>query len=335
MWVAAGCLLLLLGCGPVLLGEELPGGQAGASGDASGLAGATPSQDASTTSGSSGGQVAGQPVVSVRINAVDCGRCFELHAQATQGQLPYTFEWEDGSRSAERRVCIDGGDATLWVLAQDASGTPSSRHIIALGSAADAGCAPAGEPDAGTDAGTAPMLCLDNPSFEGMPTDFFAGGVAFEAPPWTACTNPVSNNMPAIGNDVTSQTGTVPPPTDGATYLGLGEGQQVSQALCREVTGGETLHLAIDLARVELGGDLVPQTEKVFLEIHGGLSVDCSQNELMWASPELQPGWQHFCVTLRPQSFTTQVTLRANSDMSLPSPAYLLVDNLQPVASCP
>jgi hypothetical protein len=335
MWVAAGCLLLLLGCGPVLLGEELPGGQAGAGGDASGPAGASASQDASTTSGSSGGPAAGQPVVSVRIHSVDCGKCFELHAQAAEGQPPYTFEWEDGSRSAERRVCIEGGDETLWVLVQDASDTRSSRHTISLASAADADCATPAEPDAGTDAGTPRMLCLDNPSFEGAPTDVFAGGVGFDAPPWTACTNPTTTNMPAIGNDVTSQTGSVPPPTDGATYLGLGEGQQVSQALCRDVTGGETLHLAVDLARVELGGNLVPQTEKVFLEIHGGLSVDCSQNELIWASPELRPGWQHFCVTLRPQSFTTQITLRANSDMSLPSPVYLLVDNLQPVASCP
>jgi hypothetical protein len=79
----------------------------------------------------------------------------------------------------------------------------------------------------------------------------------------------------------------------------------------------------------------VPQTEAVFLEIWGGLGVDCSQYERLWASTAVDNAWQRFCVTLRPSSFTTQLTLRGSSDMTSPSPAYVLVDNLQPVDSCP
>ena len=334
MWVAVLCLLLIFACGPVSLGEELATAQAGSSSEASGRAGAGASDDASISMGNSSVPSANVPVVSVRIEPLDCGRCFELQAQGSGGQPPYRFEWEDGSSDAERRVCVDGPDAALSVVAHDASDTLSIRQTISL-AGADADCAQPDASDSATDAGTTSVLCLENPSFEGAPTDFFVAGGAFDADPWTACTNPTTTNMPMIGNDVTSQTGTVPPPTDGDTYLGLGEGQQVSQQLCRDVRGGETVHLALDLARVQLGGDLVPQTEKVFLQIYGGLSVDCSQNELLWASSELKPDWQHFCVSLKPQAYTTQITLRGGSDMSLPSPAYLLVDNLQPVERCP
>jgi hypothetical protein len=182
------------------------------------------------------------------------------------------------------------------------------------------------------DAGPPPRLCLENPSFEGAPVDFAQPG-AFDAPPWSACTNPVGTNMPLIGNDAVSVTSSVPPPTHGVTYLALGEGYQVSQELCSELSGAAVVHLQLDLARIDFGG--IPQSEQVFLEIWGGLSVNCSQRELLWASPALQAGWQPYCATLQPTEFMTQLTLRGNADMTSASPAYVIVDNLQPVDSCP
>jgi hypothetical protein len=72
----------------------------------------------------------------------------------------------------------------------------------------------------------------------------------------------------------------------------------------------------------------------VFLEVWGGLASDCSQRELLWASPALTASWQRLCATIHPHSLIDQITLRAHSDMSLPSPAYLLVDNLKSVDNC-
>lgn len=317
--------LLLLGCGPVMLGEEQglpdPGSNTEGEGDASPI-----------TEAPASGQDAGlPPVVAVRIKPLDCGRCFDLQAEGSGGQPPYDFEWENGSLGGLRRVCVDGTDVALTVVAVDAAAARSLPQTIHLEGAADASCA---EAPAEPDAGPPPRLCLENASFEGTATSFDQAP-AFDAPPWSTCTNPMRTNTPAIGNDTVSVTGSVPPPTDGLTYVALGEGQQVSQPLCSDVPDGAPLHLELDLSRIDLGAGVVPQTEQVFLEIWGGLAVDCSQHELLWASEALQAGWQHFCVTLQPDSFMTQLTLRANSDMTLASPAYLLVDNLQPVDSCP
>ena len=326
------CVLLLgLGCGPVVLGEEEGLLHAGTNGNG-GSAGAAVTGDVPSAGVGSGVQDAGPPpAVTVRIKPVDCGTCFELQAEGSGGRPPYAFEWEDGSLGAQRRVCTEDMALVLSVVALDAADSRSSPQMIRLESAADASCA---EPMQPTDASPAAELCLENPSLEGTPVDFTQPS-AFDAPPWSACTNPERANMPMIGNDTVSLTSAVPPPADGMTYLGLGEGDQVSQALCSDLPGGVPVHLQRDLARVDLGGGVVPQTEQVFLEIWGGLSVDCSQRELLWASPGLQTGWRRFCVTLQPSSFMTQLTLRGNADMTSASPAYLIVDNLQPVAGCP
>jgi hypothetical protein len=328
--------LLLAGCGPVLLGEEQALGPAGSDGNddevtvpGSGAAGSVASSDDGGVS--SGAADAGMPpAVVIGIRPLDCGRCFELTAEASGGVPPYELAWDDGLREPLRRVCVDAA-LVLSVVAVDAAGARSAAASVRLDGGGDAGCA---EPAQPTDAGPPPMLCLENASFEGTPAVNLGVDQAFDAPPWSACTNPVLPNTPDIGNESVAATMSVPAPTDGTTFLALGEGEQVSQALCSEISGAAELHLQLDLSRVDLS-EIAPQTEQVFLQIWSGLSVDCSQRELLWASPALSIGWQTFCVTLRPRSYTTQITLRAGADLTSPSPAYLLVDNLQPVESCP
>lgn len=326
-------LLLLSGCGPVVLGQEQGLPFAGSDGNAGAQSGA-----AATDGAGSGGTASAEPdagaapAVVVRIKSLDCGQCFELQAEGSSGQPPYRFEWEDGSPLAQRNVCVEDVAVELSVVALDAADARSAPHTVRLEGSGDAGCP---EPAQPADAGPAPTLCLDNPSFEGTPAADFGLDPVFDAEPWSVCTNPMRTNMARIGNDTTSVTGSVPPPRDGVTYLALGEGDQVSQELCDEVPRGVPLHLQLDLSRIDLGGASVPQTEQVFLEIWGGLAVDCSQRELLWTSPALEAGWQSFCVALQPSSFMTQLTLRGNADMTLPSPAYLLVDNLQSVEACP
>jgi hypothetical protein len=323
------CLVLLIGCGPVMLGEE----PAAWLGDAGALRDAAMIDDA-PSGGSSGSSGSGQPsadpprpVVIVHFLPLDCGRCFDLQAAGAGGTPPYMFEWEDGSLRAQRTVCVETADAQLSVVVRDADGVRSDAQLIRLASPSDAGC-PSEPP---SDAAVASSLCLDNPSFEGAPALNLGGAGEFDADPWSACTNPVVSNTPDIANESIAVTD-VPPPTDGLTYLALGEGEQASQELCSEVPGGSLVPIAFDLARVDIGE---PVVENVFLEIWGGLAADCSQRQLLWASPALDTGWQSFCVTLRPQHFMTQLTLRANADMTSLSPAYLFVDNLRPVASCP
>jgi len=324
---------LLSSCGPVLLGEEERQQDAGRRTEDGALGG--PAGSAGTRApdglGSATAAPGAVPTVVVRIQPVDCGSCFELQAEGAGGLPPYDYVWEDGSTGAQRRVCAQGAAAAASVVARDSVGARSAPQSVRLETATDGSCQPA----TGTDAGAAPELCLQTPSFEGTPTPNFGLQLPFEAPPWTACTNPAATNAPQIGNDTISVTGAAPPPTDGVTYVSLGEGQQVSQELCSELDGGAVVHLQLDLSRIDISGGTVPPTERVFLEIWGGLAVDCTQRELLWASEALEIGWKTFCVTLRPSGFTTQLTLRGNSDMSDLALSYLLVDNLRPVDACP
>lgn len=336
MWRALS--LLLVGCGPVLLGEEgaaLAAGMNGGSDHGASGQGAMGGDGAVTPIGSGMQDAGAPPAVVVRIQPVGCGECFDLRAEASSGRPPYAFEWSDGVLGAERRVCVADAELALSVVARDADDQRSARHTLQLQRAAsDAGCGVPGAGDGATDAPATAALCLMNPSFEGPPTQVDQGA-PFDAAPWITCTNPTFTNLPSIGNETNAVTGSPPPPRDGVTYLALGEGQQVSQTPCSELAGGVPVHLEIDLSRINLGGDIVPQTEQVWLEIRGGLSADCAARELLWASPPLEVGWKTFCATLRPSEFMNLLTLRANADMTLASPAYLLVDNLRPVSGCP
>jgi hypothetical protein len=143
------------------------------------------------------------------------------------------------------------------------------------------------------------------------------------------------NTPDIIDRTLPQMVAVVPKATDGQTYLALGQGEQAWQTLCESVRGGSELSIHLDLSRINLGEGVVPETERVFLEIWGGVAADCTQRELLWASPALVVGWQRYCVKLRPLEYMDQFTLRANSDKTLLPPAYLLVDNIVPVADCP
>lgn len=339
MWRGVLCVVLV-GCGPVLLGEEQRGPGAGShAGDAGSgsAANGDEARDASVDPGATGGahDAHPQPIVVVHVKPLDCGRCFALRAEGSGGTAPYAIEWGDGATGAERTVCVDDAELALTVIARDAAGARSPAQSIQL-ETSDSGCPPPTVPaQPAPDAG----LCLKNPSLEGTPAPNLGQDQAFDAAPWSACINSASPpamqpNTPDIGNETVAPL-PVPSPSDGDTFLALGEGEQVSQALCSELAGGEAVHLALDLQSYDISGGAVPSNEQVFLEIWGGLAPDCSQRELLWASPALTAGWSRFCATLQPTSFTTQLTLRASSDMTSLMPAYLFVDNLEPVASCP
>jgi hypothetical protein len=326
MWRAVLCLFVS-SCGPVMLGDE-PGMSAGSSSEV------VPTHDASVPMEPASVRDANVvPQVSVRIKSIDCGKCFDLEAQAWGGQPPYEFEWSDGTIRAQRTVCLANADLTLSVTARDATASRSEPQAVRLERAVDIDCP---KPMVLPAPPVRPKLCLENLSFEGTPAANFGQDQAFDAPPWSACTNPMATNTPDVGNNTVAQTlGTIPEPTDGLTFLALGEGEQVSQPFCGPIPDDTPMSVELDLARLNIGAGIVPETEQVFLEVWGGLSVNCSRRELLWASPPLQTGWQHYCMTLRIRSFMTQLTLRTNSDMTLPTPAYLLVDNLKPVDGCP
>ena len=312
-------LFALTGCGPAFLGDEI---------DVRAFDAAVAQRDATppprdTAPASREPMDAGEPIeVAILLQPPDCSGCYELFAAAVGGEPPFAIEWDDGSRGANRRVCVNGGSVDIWVTAQDARSTRSNRSAMRL-LAPDASCPP---PPA--------ELCLDNRSFEGRPLPNLGLPTTFDAAPWSTCTNPAAANTPDIANETLMQA--LPMQvvaTDGLTYASLAEDEQVSQVLCRNVAAGETLHLQLDLNRLDVTGGAPP--ERIALEVWGGVGADCSRRELLWASPALGMGWQNFCATLKPAHFTDNLVLRATSDKSQAAITYVLVDHLVPVDRCP
>src|SRR5712671_490421 len=123
---AAALGLLLLGCGPVMLEEDIRTHDAGKlnSVDRDAAAAAVPAADAA---GEDAGEdmdgsfaiASARPTVTVSVKPIDCGKCFELQAGGSGGRPPYEFEWEDGSKLATRRVCIENAALSLSVIARD------------------------------------------------------------------------------------------------------------------------------------------------------------------------------------------------------------------------
>ncbi|MDB4975137.1 MAG: hypothetical protein JWN48_3478 [Myxococcaceae bacterium] len=304
---AAWLLVALTGCGPVRLGEDPFAWEL----------------DGEVSRGLDAGTQAPSVFVAVR-QAGACGSCFELTARGVGGKPPYAFEWEDGSHAAERVVCSGAGGEASTVRVQDADGHASAPYELRL-EAADAACpaAPSG-----------PLICLQNPSFEGKAAPNPGLPSTFDLSPWSACPASASNS-PDVVDDTTGQmVVTLPKAVDGQTYLGLMEGEQASQELCRPLAVGSPVSLQLDVARIYIGGGL-PDTELAFLELWGGVAAECSQRERLWASPAIGLQWQRHCVTLEPTQAADNLTLRARSDDTLGSSIYLVVDNLVPVHQCP
>jgi hypothetical protein len=327
--------LLLVDCSPVLLGEE-PARDAGVR-----HSDASPPQQPPLDAGRllDAAAISGEPppMLRVSVRPVDCGACFELQAMAVGGQPPYVFEWADGSPAVQRKVCVDAEDLVLSVSVRDAAGARSTPQMIRLEALADASCPSSMPPSAAEP----PLLCIQNPSFEGTPVVNVGQTGGFDGAPWSDCVNAAmasaTPNLPNIGNKsaAPASTSLVPDPTNGQTFLALTEGGQVSQMLCSALDRDATFSLELDLTRIDVGDGEVAESEAAFLELWGGLSVDCSQRELLWASPVAAVGWHHYCLSFHPQSYMDQLTLRANTDMSQASLAFLAIDNLKPVDACP
>jgi hypothetical protein len=272
------------------------------------------------------------PTLQLHVKPVDCGACFELAAYAFGGKAPYRYEWEDGSSTQNRRVCVEPAGRDIWVVAEDASLQRSIAYVthLAAAPAAAAGCAPV--------VASQPMLCIKNPSFEG--TVAFNTGQNFDATPWSQCTDPAMTtdaaaNTPDIANEsVQPQIGVAPVPKDGQSYLALGVGEQASQALCEPIAANAERNVKLALTRVPLPVGVSDASEGVKLEIWGGLAADCSQRQLLWVSPALESTWQTLCAQLRPTQNIDQITLRAVTSNPNLTINYLAVDNLVPVPAC-
>jgi hypothetical protein len=316
-------LLLAAGCGSVRLGQEP----------------ADPESDAETdidAVGVSDAKVAElRVVVTVRVPEADCDPCLDVTAEGALGTPPYTFEWEDGEKVATRHLCAPLAPGALTVTARDAAGRSSSPHVLRLDLPAEA-CVDAGaraQVDASA-AAAAPLLCLQNPSFEGTPA--INTGGAFMAPPWSDCTNPSRYNTPEIASMAGAQLLIpFPAPTDGQTYLRLREGTQASQALCAPIRAGEKRSFRIDAQKLDLHNVSFGDSELAFLSIWGAQSASCTVDEQLWISPKLSVAWQTFCVTLTPREDMDQLTLKAVSDETAATSTYLFADHIVPVASCP
>lgn len=175
-------------------------------------------------------------------------------------------------------------------------------------------------------------LCLANRSFEVT----FAGGSPLEVAEWSDCTSDNYLNTPDIGSVLASPSDVArPAATDGSYYVGLSEDEQVSQRMCTAAQAGERRSFEIDLMSVPRGLLAVGSAQqRVFLEVWGGIAADCTQRQLLWASPALTRSWERYCVTITAIEFMDQLTLRARSDMTSEELGYVALDNLRPVERC-
>lgn len=264
--------------------------------------------------------------VDLAIKSVDCGKCFVLTARALGGMPPYRYEWDDGSTSESRHVCVTAGETAVSVLATDSADSRSSLSSTNLQTDAEAA-------DLCTETQAPTTLCLQNPSFEGAAA--INTSQVFDATPWSGCTDAatsgVANTPDIASNTLDPVLGIAPAPTDGLTYLALIATEQASQQLCAAVPAGSPTSLRLDAMSFDLGGP------EVFLQVWGGESSRCSRRQLLWTSPPLQTTWQSYCLTLEPSEPFDQITLRAEAQVSaaMITTTYLAVDNIVPVAACP
>jgi hypothetical protein len=323
--------LALVGCGAVRLGEdvrlgnELPTAtRSGA--DAQAVRILSDGGGPTTTATAALGAV---PVAVVTVTwPGGCSECVDLLVEGVGGEPPYRFEWEDGVETESRHLCGDEANQQISVVVEDARNVRSVAHTTKL----ELGAAPCPVEVVSE----ADEICLQNLSFEGKPGFNTGFPTVFDGAPWSVCTNPSVSNTPdiadpAVGPPITD----LPDPTDGLTWLGLMEDEQTSQPLCSPMLPGTSLSFTIDLHRINVGANLVPDTEAAFLEVWGGGAADCSAQEKLWVSPKLENAWKTHCVTLRPTKLTDNLVLRSRSDQSQASTTYLIADNIVPVPSCP
>lgn len=253
-----------------------------------------------------------------------CSPCYTLEARIARG-LAVTTRWDDGSRELARRVCPVRAAEPYTLTATAAAGTETT-HTIELGPRESC------QAQDGVNGADAALLCLENGSFEG-PVSIPTPGMTFDAGAWRTCG---LGNAPALLNrTVSAPLAPLPEPTDGQTFLGLLEGQGVSQALCEPLHAGERRSFEISLSRLGINAGLAPETEAAYLEVYGGTATACAKGTLLYATSALPAEWGRYCITVQPGQFVDMLTLQAAGDGSLASAIYVLADNLVPVAACP
>lgn len=279
--------------------------------------------------------------MTIRVLTIACaGDCADVRAVARGGNPPYAYVWDDGSTDAKRHVCLDAGteltvDATDTAIVGEFAREARTAHASVTANVLQC------NQDAGVPAG----ICVDNPSFEGTP---IMNLPVFDAPPWGGCGDrnvdfPGSLSTPDILDANTLGFGTgLPAPTDGTTYFGLGmytllsaslQHEYVSGALCAPLEAGHSYAFEIDLASLPLPISAAPARGPAQLAVYGS-ATDCAREELLWKSPVVGTDWTTVCATLTPSKDASFLTLEPTGTEPTEG-AYLLVDNLIPVESCP
>lgn len=310
----------------------------GATGGVTGLGGVPSTGGMTLPAGSGGVPVIGNggggaaPGFTVRIRhqetdvtsfPLPCGGgCADVTAVASGGKEPYSFVWEDGSTSAERRLC-PGASTTYEVIATDAGVTGGEFRRDPLQARATVRaelqrCIPDGGPP------PAQKLCLSNPSFEGTAVITEFGG--FTAPPWSICDPPGS---PDIRSATQGWSVPGPEPAEGASYLNLLWWRElwietVAEPLCEPMMAGKTYSFEVDVAwQGWIEGVTNGQVE--FWASH----ALCGEDQLLWKSPVADSAWKRHCVTFTAEEAYGFIQLR---------PATLrtgvIVDNIVPVEKC-
>jgi hypothetical protein len=67
--------------------------------------------------------IADLPDVVLSLTASDCGSCFDVSASARGGLPPYRYEWEDGSNTESRHVCVGSNAVAVAIVAEDSKRT--------------------------------------------------------------------------------------------------------------------------------------------------------------------------------------------------------------------
>jgi hypothetical protein len=254
--------------------------------------------------------------------------CAEVEAVATGGNPEYTITWEDGTKSAMRRLCAaDGGqDVTVTDTPIDSNEfSYPGASVTATVTAAQLECTDR-EPDAGEPPTTPPTgeFCVKNPSLEG-------GTFPGMPPDWTSCLN-----TPDIG-----PVGLGIPASDGTGYLGgAASGSELARetfeaTLCQPFKGGQTASFQVDLSMSTAWGNPGLGAIEIW-----GASTSCQNDEMLWASPKLEnlDMWMTFCVTINPTndiSFLMMAPAVAGNDpASAGQGGYVILDNIRPVEAC-
>lgn len=332
--------MLLAGCGSSGQGYSLDvgGSDAGAFGVTTGDASGVPTFDAYIESDH----------VALSFVTLACeSDCATVEAVATGGTPPYSFVWDDGSTNPQRQVCptsstnyhvtaTDTGTVGEFTQAPQSVRVPLTADVLA--------CPDGGAWDAGSGACTSPFL---NPLLEGTPGLPVLSSASF--PSWTVCAaTDVCVGSSTLDGTAGSYEGWIFPGAsdDAGTYACVHSagglfppGGGVGQPLCSPVAASDTFTFKVDAMQAQpqtQGTDGTTLFTSFYLEVLGG-DDPCTGTNVLWTSPPLTTSWTTYCVTIQPAQTTRSLTFEPTGDPSSPSGAQglLLLDNIEPAASCP